>query len=86
MEKPLVIDKRQEAYGTFFSDNFGHDAFAASDAAPMLAEPIFDLVGDWRSASYAGALPALIRIRSSSSTIASSALKLRRQGFSDTRT
>lgn len=60
MEKPLIIDKRQDAYGTFFSDNFGHDAFAASDAATVLAEPIFDLVADWRSASYVGALPASI--------------------------
>jgi len=60
MEKPLIIDKRQEAYGTFFSDNFGHEAFAASDDAPVLAAPIFDLIGDWRSASYVGALPASI--------------------------
>ena len=60
MEKPLIIDRRQEAYGTFFADNFGHEAFAASDAASLLAETIFDLVADWRSASYVGALPATI--------------------------
>lgn len=60
MEKSLIIDKRQDSYGTFFSDNFGHLAFAASDDAPLLAVPIFDLVADWRSASYVGALPASI--------------------------
>lgn len=60
MEKPLIVDKRQDSYGTFFSDNFGHVAFAASDEAPSLAVPIFDLIADWRSASYVAALPASI--------------------------
>ena len=45
-KKPLIIDKRQEAYGTFFSDNFGHEAFVVSNETPVLAEPIFDLVAD----------------------------------------
>lgn len=60
MEKQLVIDTRQEAYGPFFTDNFGHEAFLASDSASLLKRPILDLVADWRSASYAGALPAAI--------------------------
>ena len=60
LEKPLIIDKRQESYGTFFADDFGHKAFAASDKASKIAKPIFDLVADWRSASYVGALPASI--------------------------
>jgi hypothetical protein len=60
MERRLVIDQRQDAYGTFFTDDFGRRAFAASDLSPIISEPIFDLVADWRSASYVGALPASI--------------------------
>ncbi|WP_372721646.1 hypothetical protein [Novipirellula sp.] len=60
MERQLIIDTRQEAYGSFFTDNFAREAFSASDSAPLLKEPIFDLIADWRSASYAGALPAQI--------------------------
>ena len=60
MGRRIMIDTRQEAYGTFFSDDFAHHAFAASQSAPRLKAPNFDLVADWRSASYVGALPASI--------------------------
>ncbi len=62
MEKVVVVDDRQDQYVPFFVDNFAHEAFAASDTAAKLREPIFDLVFDWRSASYAGAMPAQIPV------------------------
>lgn len=60
MEKQLIVDDRPESYGPFFTDDFAHRAFNASDDVPALHEPVFDLIADWRSASYAGALPYLI--------------------------
>ncbi len=60
MEKTIMVDRRQSSYGPFFTDDFGRRAFAAADNAPLIAEHIFDLVSDWRSASYVGALPASI--------------------------
>jgi hypothetical protein len=60
VEKQLIVDDRPESYGPFFADDFAHKAFSASDDVSALHEPIFDLIADWRSASYAGALPYLI--------------------------
>lgn len=60
MEKQLIVDDRPESYGPFFFDDFAHKAFNASDDVSVLHEPVFDLIADWRSASYAGALPHLI--------------------------
>ncbi|MBU0699630.1 MAG: hypothetical protein ABIK98_08415 [Pseudomonadota bacterium] len=60
MEKQLIVDDRPESYGPFFVDDFAHKAFDASDDISVLREPVFDLIADWRSASYAGALPYLI--------------------------
>lgn len=60
MEKQLIVDDRPESYGPFFVDDFAHRAFDASDDVSVLRAPVFDLVADWRSASYAGALPSLI--------------------------
>jgi light-regulated signal transduction histidine kinase (bacteriophytochrome) len=60
LQKQYIVETRQDAYGPFFTDHFAHEAFEASNAAASLKTPIFDLVADWRSASYAGALPAQI--------------------------
>jgi len=60
MQKQYIVDTRQDAYGPFFTDNFAREAFDAADVATSLKTPIFDLVADWRSASYTGALPAQI--------------------------
>lgn len=60
MKKQLIVDDRAESYGPFFTDDFAHRAFRASDDVSALHEPVFDLIANWRSASYAAALPYLI--------------------------
>lgn len=60
MEKRLKVDDRKEAYGSFFVDDFAIRSCEIADNKPLLQEAIFDLVADWRCASYAGALPAQI--------------------------
>lgn len=60
MDKQLIIDDRPESYGSFFVDDFAHKAFDSTNDVAALHTPVFDLVADWRSASYASAFPSLI--------------------------
>lgn len=60
MERKILVDERQLAYGSFFTDDFAKEAFAIADRTPRLQVAIFDLVADWRSASYVGAIPSLL--------------------------
>jgi hypothetical protein len=58
--KSIMFDQRQGEYGPFFVDDFAVEALGASRDVESLRRITFDLVADWRSASYAGALPSLI--------------------------
>lgn len=60
MKKHILVDNRQSSYGPFFKDNAIQEAMESSRCSGSLRECLFDLLADWRSVSYAGALPALI--------------------------
>jgi hypothetical protein len=60
MQGSIWIEDRLEAYGTFFRDDFAKKALAASKRSEKLDRIAFDLVCAWRSASYSGALPAVL--------------------------
>ncbi|MBC7820027.1 MAG: hypothetical protein IAG10_24355 [Planctomycetaceae bacterium] len=60
MSRNLMFDNRPESYGSFFTDDFAKRIFEASDDVETLKPIVFDLVADWRAASYAGAMPGLI--------------------------
>ena len=60
MQGSIWIENRLEAYGTFFRDDFAIKALEASKCSERLHRIAFDLVSAWRSASYSGALPAVL--------------------------
>ena len=60
MQRSIKIDERKEAYGTFFRDDFAIKALESSKRSERLHRIAFDLVSAWRSASYSGALPAVL--------------------------
>lgn len=60
MQGSIWIDNRLEAYGTFFRDDFAINALEASKRSERLHRIAFDLAYLWRSASYSGALPAVL--------------------------
>ena len=60
MQKHIMLDPKRESYIPFFDDDFPELAFRASDDNTELYEIVFDLVAEWRSLSYASALPATI--------------------------
>jgi hypothetical protein len=60
MQGSIWIEDRLEAYGTFFRDDFAKKALEASKRSEKLDRIAFDLVCAWRSASYSGALPAVL--------------------------
>jgi len=60
MQGSIWIEDRLEAYGAFFRDDFAIKALEASKRSERLDRIAFDLVCAWRSASYSGALPAVL--------------------------
>lgn len=60
MQKQILLDTRPDSYGSFFTDDFGQVALDASEDVEALHQIVFDLVADWRAASYSGALPSVI--------------------------
>jgi hypothetical protein len=60
MQGSICIDDHLEAYGTFFRDDFARRVLDASKRSERLDRIAFDLVSAWRSASYSGALPAVL--------------------------
>ena len=60
MQGSIWIENRLEAYGAFFRDDFAIQALEASKRSERLDRIAFDLVCAWRSASYSGALPAVL--------------------------
>lgn len=60
MDRKGIVDRRPDAYGSFMVDDFPARAFACAEDSPQLERIVFDLVADWRCASYAGAMPAQI--------------------------
>jgi hypothetical protein len=60
MQGSILIEDRLQAYGAFFRDDFAIKALDASKRSERLDRIAFDLVCAWRSASYSGALPAVL--------------------------
>ena len=60
MDRRIRLDVRPASYGSFMTDDFAEVAFEASKDVEPLCEIVFDLVADWRMASYSGALPSVI--------------------------
>ncbi len=60
MQRRILLDTRPESYGSFFTDDFAKVALDASADVEALRTIAFDLVADWRAASYSGALPSVI--------------------------
>ncbi len=60
MKGSILIDKRKESYGTFFSDDFATRAFNCSDDCIEIRKPVFALIASWRATSYSGALPSVL--------------------------
>jgi len=54
-----MYETRQSEYRPFFDDDFGPVAINEAEQATSIAQPIRDLLLDWRSASYAGAIAAI---------------------------
>ena len=60
MQRTILLDDHPGSYGSFFNDDFAKAALDASEDVEGLHRIVFDLVADWRAASYCGALPSTI--------------------------
>lgn len=56
----IYLHTRPEAYRNFLSDEWGERIHTLTSPAPTLSALIYDIMLEWRAASYALSLPAMI--------------------------
>ncbi len=57
MQKVISLETAYSEYGTFFTDDFARRVFTLTANFPQVNSIVFTLVAEWRSISYAVALP-----------------------------
>jgi hypothetical protein len=58
--RDIYVDANPEAYRNFLSDDWAERIESLASPAPKLSALVFDLVLEWRAATYAMSLPAMI--------------------------